>query len=182
WKTLLQNHPHDSICGCSVDAVHAENLTRFARATEVAEGVAERALAALARRVEPPPEGALRVVLVNTDAAPYRGVVTGTVDLPFASADPGRTVAPERLDRTAPWRSGTSAGPPSTPAAANWRTPATWATSTRSRLPSRTAWSRARKPACRSCAGSNPDRCGRPCASISSFRSPPPPPTIVAAA
>ena len=101
WKTLLQNHPHDSICGCSVDAVHAENLTRFARATEVAEGVAERALAALARRVEPPPEGALRVVLVNTDAAPYRGVVTGTVELPFASADPGRTVAPERLDRPA---------------------------------------------------------------------------------
>ena len=22
WRTLLQNHPHDSICGCSIDAVH----------------------------------------------------------------------------------------------------------------------------------------------------------------
>ena len=30
WKTLLQNHPHDSICGCSIDAVHEENMTRFA--------------------------------------------------------------------------------------------------------------------------------------------------------
>lgn len=29
WKTLLQNHPHDSICGCSVDEVHAEMVTRF---------------------------------------------------------------------------------------------------------------------------------------------------------
>ncbi|MCW1043137.1 alpha-mannosidase, partial [Streptococcus anginosus] len=29
WKTLLQNHPHDSICGCSVDAVHREMMTRF---------------------------------------------------------------------------------------------------------------------------------------------------------
>ena len=36
WKTLLQNHPHDSICGCSIDPVHEENMTRFARAEQVA--------------------------------------------------------------------------------------------------------------------------------------------------
>lgn len=29
WKTLMQNHPHDSICGCSVDSVHREMMTRF---------------------------------------------------------------------------------------------------------------------------------------------------------
>ncbi len=29
WKKLLQNHPHDSICGCSVDDVHSEMVTRF---------------------------------------------------------------------------------------------------------------------------------------------------------
>ncbi len=29
WKKLLQNHPHDSICGCSVDDVHTEMVTRF---------------------------------------------------------------------------------------------------------------------------------------------------------
>ncbi len=29
WKKILENHPHDSICGCSVDAVHDEMLTRF---------------------------------------------------------------------------------------------------------------------------------------------------------
>ncbi|MFK3960772.1 glycoside hydrolase family 38 C-terminal domain-containing protein [Guptibacillus hwajinpoensis] len=28
WKLLIQNHPHDSICGCSVDAVHKEMETR----------------------------------------------------------------------------------------------------------------------------------------------------------
>ncbi|KLD61623.1 hypothetical protein WP50_00825 [Lactiplantibacillus plantarum] len=26
WKLLLQNHPHDSICGCSVDEVHRVRL------------------------------------------------------------------------------------------------------------------------------------------------------------
>ena len=29
WKMILENQPHDSICGCSVDAVHSEMLTRF---------------------------------------------------------------------------------------------------------------------------------------------------------
>lgn len=29
WKNLLKNHPHDSICGCSLDDVHSEMVTRF---------------------------------------------------------------------------------------------------------------------------------------------------------
>ncbi len=29
YRLLLQNHAHDSICGCSIDAVHREMLTRF---------------------------------------------------------------------------------------------------------------------------------------------------------
>ena len=29
WKRILENHPHDSICGCSVDEVHREMFTRF---------------------------------------------------------------------------------------------------------------------------------------------------------
>ncbi|MBC6428692.1 MAG: hypothetical protein GDA55_05645 [Cellvibrionales bacterium] len=31
WQLLLQQHAHDSICGCSIDAVHAEMLVRFHR-------------------------------------------------------------------------------------------------------------------------------------------------------
>ncbi len=40
WKLLLRNHPHDDICGCSVDAVHADGEVRFRQVTEIAEGVA----------------------------------------------------------------------------------------------------------------------------------------------
>jgi len=29
WKLLMKNHPHDSICGCSIDEVHREMLPRF---------------------------------------------------------------------------------------------------------------------------------------------------------
>jgi mannosylglycerate hydrolase len=44
WRLLLLNHPHDSICGCSVDAVHAENLTRFDAVLAVAERLEAQAL------------------------------------------------------------------------------------------------------------------------------------------
>ena len=37
WKLLLKNHPHDSICGCSIDEVHREMMPRFAGTIETAE-------------------------------------------------------------------------------------------------------------------------------------------------
>ena len=44
WKTLMQNHPHDSICGCSIDPVHREMLTRFKAVEEVGQGLVQNAL------------------------------------------------------------------------------------------------------------------------------------------
>ena len=41
WKWLLKNHPHDSIGGCSVDAVHRQMNTRFEWAREIAESLTE---------------------------------------------------------------------------------------------------------------------------------------------
>ncbi|MGC8666671.1 MAG: alpha-mannosidase [Chthonomonadales bacterium] len=50
WKLLMQNHPHDSICGCSVDQVHREMMPRFQQVEQVAEVVTEKALDVLTRR------------------------------------------------------------------------------------------------------------------------------------
>jgi mannosylglycerate hydrolase len=44
WKTLLKNHPHDSICGCSIDPVHREMMTRFAAVHDTGQAVVEQAL------------------------------------------------------------------------------------------------------------------------------------------
>lgn len=55
WKTLLHNHPHDSICGCSVDQVHREMLPRFAQAQQVGNELLERALAYIAAQVDTRP-------------------------------------------------------------------------------------------------------------------------------
>jgi mannosylglycerate hydrolase len=98
WKTLLQNHPHDSICGCSIDAVHEENMTRFARAGQVAEDLSGRAAEALGRAVAPPPDGCVRTVLLHTSGTPFSGVAEATLDLPYESAEPGRHVDEEALE------------------------------------------------------------------------------------
>lgn len=49
WGIALENHPHDSICGCSIDAVHAQMETRFDRVRDLARaqiGTVTRELAA----------------------------------------------------------------------------------------------------------------------------------------
>ena len=38
-KWLIKNHPHDSICGCSIDQVHDEMKTRFDWAEQIGEEV-----------------------------------------------------------------------------------------------------------------------------------------------
>jgi 2-O-(6-phospho-alpha-D-mannosyl)-D-glycerate hydrolase len=100
WKTLLQNHPHDSICGCSIDAVHDENMTRFARARQVGDAIVESALDAIADAVPvPSAAGVIRAVVVNTDAVERAQVVGAFIDLPVDSAEPWRLVDAQALDR-----------------------------------------------------------------------------------
>jgi mannosylglycerate hydrolase len=72
WETLLMNHPHDSICGCSVDAVHRENEVRFDHVRQIVQALEDRAIERL-RQVWPQ----LRRVgfVLNTGDRPYSGVV-----------------------------------------------------------------------------------------------------------
>jgi 2-O-(6-phospho-alpha-D-mannosyl)-D-glycerate hydrolase len=52
WEWLLQNHPHDSIGGCSIDAVHSQMETRFAWATEIAGEILNEQLELLTRKID----------------------------------------------------------------------------------------------------------------------------------
>ncbi|MFX1509525.1 MAG: alpha-mannosidase [Promethearchaeota archaeon] len=44
WQLLLQNHPHDSICGCSVDATHEDMERRFAWSQQLAHQLLSEAI------------------------------------------------------------------------------------------------------------------------------------------
>ncbi|MGF7048628.1 alpha-mannosidase [Paenibacillus sp. DS2015] len=52
WKTLMQNHPHDSICGCSVDEVHREMVTRFEKSRHVTETIVDDSKQVIAEAVD----------------------------------------------------------------------------------------------------------------------------------
>ncbi|MFD1173363.1 alpha-mannosidase [Oceanobacillus picturae] len=85
WKTLMQNHPHDSICGCSVDEVHREMVTRFEKSKHVAESVIDESLEALSNKIntagfEKWGEDALAFTVYNTTGWERTGTVSITLD------------------------------------------------------------------------------------------------------
>ncbi|WP_172979906.1 glycoside hydrolase family 38 N-terminal domain-containing protein [Agromyces agglutinans] len=51
WELVLENAPHDSICGCSVDEVHRENSVRSERVMQLGDQLVRRAL--LRRGLDP---------------------------------------------------------------------------------------------------------------------------------
>ena len=86
WKLLLNNHPHDSICGCSIDATHNDMVTRFDQVEQVGEELAEQSLKVLTDYANTnPPDGVEPIAaLVVFNAAPYPKTdrVMAFVDLP----------------------------------------------------------------------------------------------------
>lgn len=47
WQYLLRNHPHDSICGCSLDQVHRDMMYRFDQCELIADKAIRRAFVTL---------------------------------------------------------------------------------------------------------------------------------------
>jgi hypothetical protein len=94
WLEMLRNSAHDSICACSIDEVCDAVLHRYREATRIGEGLADRALRALAATVEG--DGHL---VVNPSAHPRGGIVE--LRLPGSRVPEGcqllSTRPPERL-------------------------------------------------------------------------------------
>lgn len=112
WKLLMQNHPHDSICGCSIDQVHDEMMPRFEQVGQIAQELTGRSLDHIASRVKTDSDALL---IFNPLNWPRTDRVSATIDLPVGdpdrvrpSLDPEREVpAIELLDpqgRTVPYK------------------------------------------------------------------------------
>lgn len=93
WQTLLQNDPHDSICGCSVDPVHKGMLDRYARAQEVGTWLTKTALTKLAGQIDTQdfPAASKPFLVINTAGAAKTAAATVTVEwarAPFSAGSP----------------------------------------------------------------------------------------------
>jgi alpha-mannosidase len=79
WRYLLENHAHDSICGCSPDQVHKDMEFRFDQCRLISKKVTEQTLHAVAARVsiDDLEEDAFAMVVFN----PTQRDIDGPVDL-----------------------------------------------------------------------------------------------------
>ncbi|MBY0275321.1 hypothetical protein K2Z84_08270, partial [Candidatus Binatia bacterium] len=112
WRELLRNQAHDSICGCSQDAVHRQMEARYDACLELARETATRALERIAgldvvRRV--PWADALEIAVFNPSPHPRTDVVRFALSparwLEFRDDGGGRQMALHPLllaDLTAP--------------------------------------------------------------------------------
>jgi alpha-mannosidase len=79
WRKVVDNSAHDSICGCSQDAVVDQVLSRFAEAEQIGRGLAATAIRPLA---EATPVGA--VLVANPSPRERADIVELDVDVPAA--------------------------------------------------------------------------------------------------
>lgn len=103
WKTLLKNHPHDDICGCSTDAVHDENESRFRKTEEICQSLVVRVYEEMVKCGFKPsqqklPKGEkIRLIAFNPHSWPVnKAGFSGTVHFPNPDGKEEDYKLPER--------------------------------------------------------------------------------------
>ncbi|HEX2979374.1 MAG TPA: glycoside hydrolase family 38 C-terminal domain-containing protein [Anaerolineaceae bacterium] len=84
WRLLMECHPHDSICGCSIDQVHDEMRARFDQVDQVGEEITRQSLQCLADVVDThtSADAVQSLVVFNPTQYPQTGMVAATFQLP----------------------------------------------------------------------------------------------------
>ena len=84
WKVLIQNHPHDSICGGSVDPIHAHMMDRFIRVDENVTDLVRRGMTSMMEHLDREGLDNDQYLIMNTNSTPleYNGVMEAVVCIP----------------------------------------------------------------------------------------------------
>lgn len=84
WRNLLQNHPHDSICGCSIDQVHEDMKYRFSQSSQLSERLTVEATRLIAANIAGEvTDQELRVVVFNPLAVPFEQTAELLLEIPI---------------------------------------------------------------------------------------------------
>lgn len=71
-KWLIKNHPHDSICGCSIDEVHEEMKTRFGWAEQIGREIIKNSISYLNRLIDFGTDDRKRIPLIVYNPLPWK--------------------------------------------------------------------------------------------------------------
>ncbi|MHA1684351.1 MAG: alpha-mannosidase [Promethearchaeota archaeon] len=77
WKKILLNHPHDSICGCSIDRVHDDMETRFSEVIDMVRVLKWSAMNYIGKALQVDGENRIPIIVFNVT----NWVQTGPVSL-----------------------------------------------------------------------------------------------------
>lgn len=84
WKWLLKNHPHDSICGCSVDYVHDVDMkTRFGWAEQIGMEIFKNAAISLTSQMDTDTNEGERFPIIIYNPTPWPR--TALISIPVVS-------------------------------------------------------------------------------------------------
>lgn len=89
WKWLLRNHPHDSICGCSIDEVHRDMIPRFVWAKQIAEEVTKDAMYAIYKRIDIHDDEKDRIPFLIFNTLPWARTDIASVNITLPSPKSG---------------------------------------------------------------------------------------------
>lgn len=86
WKLLISNHPHDSICGCSIDATHNDMISRFDQVDQIGEELTSQSLDALSFEINTSTNGVhgefAALTVFNPSPYPRSAIVNTSIEMP----------------------------------------------------------------------------------------------------
>lgn len=86
WEFLIQNHPHDSICGCSIDQVHQDMLYRFDQSRSISDRMITEQLIYISNHLDLSQQQGDRVLTVfNAAQSAIDGVIEAELVFPTQS-------------------------------------------------------------------------------------------------
>jgi mannosylglycerate hydrolase len=100
WKTLLLNHAHDDMCGCSIDPIARDMESRFEEVLRIARDIADESLRTIASAIDASRfDRLLTIIVFNPSLRERADVISFSFELPggaksFSFKDSrGRTAA-----------------------------------------------------------------------------------------
>ena len=88
WRLLMENHPHDSICGCSIDQVHDEMKVRFDQVDQIGEELTHQSLETMAANISTDSvNGQSAIVVFNPSSSSRSDIVSTAIEMPVGVDD-----------------------------------------------------------------------------------------------
>jgi len=87
WKYLLQNHPHDNICGAGIDQMEKDMMYRFDQCEILSRGILRRGLSAIVKNIDNNDVNIEEAVITVFNPSPFTRteVLSISIDLPDKS-------------------------------------------------------------------------------------------------